>query len=114
LSPNTEARWGSSEEFLAAKLHATEAEMGTAILNRTRWDKLRDDRRLLVFLQWRIQAADFESVRSELGRISEGYLRVPELNSPRRKAMDCLSLWASDLAVLDHLPAQGTPSAEQC
>jgi hypothetical protein len=118
LEPNADSRWGSCEEFLAAKLRATEAEMATAILNRGRWDRLRDDRRLLMFLQWRTQAADFEGVRAELDRISDGRLRVPELNSPRRKAMDCLALWAPDLAVLDErrpgLPAADTASAQQC
>ena len=104
MKPNTETQWGSTEEFLAARLHTTEAEMATAILNRTRWDRLRDERRLLVFLRTRTQAADFESVRAELNRINQGYVRVPELDSPRRKAADCLSLWASDLAELDELP----------
>ena len=117
MNPTAENRWGSNEEFLAAKLRVTEAELGTAILNRARWDKLRDDRRLLVFLQGRTQAPDFQGLRDDLGRISEGYLRVPELNSPRRKATDCLSLWAADLAVLDRLPpalSADTRLAQQC
>jgi len=91
----------TTEEFLGAKLRLTQAEMNSAILNRTRWEKLRDDCRLLTFLQQRSGAADFGSVQSDLTRISEGGLRVPDVDGPRRKAADCLKLWAADLQALD-------------
>ncbi len=96
-----QGQWESSEQFLTEKLRATEAEMGTAILNRTKWDKLRDDRRMLVYLQSRANAADFQGVREELNRISEGRIRVPDLGSPRTKAANCLALWTSDLQALE-------------
>ena len=83
------------------KLAASRAELGTSILNRSRWDKVREDCRMLVFLQGRAAAADFEGVRQELQRIAVGSLKVPDISGPRRKAEDCLRLWANDLATMD-------------
>jgi len=91
----------TTDEFLTEKLGATRAELGTAILNRGRWDKLREDCRMLVFLQERSAAADFQGVRQELQRIAEGQFRVPDIGGPRRKAEDCLRLWANDLEAVD-------------
>ena len=89
------------EEFLTAKLSAAREEMGDAILNRGRWEKLRDDCRMLVFLQERTEAVDFQGVRGELQRIAEGRIGVPDISGPRRKAEDCLQHWAKELEGLD-------------
>jgi len=75
--------------------------MGQAILNRSRWDKLREESRLLTFLNRRAAAPDFQGVREELTRIAEGRTRVPELSSPRTQATDSLRLWATTLLSLD-------------
>ena len=105
-------RWVPSREFLSAKLGATQAEMGTAILNRARWDKLREESRLLTFLNRRAAELDFQGVREELNRIAEGWVRVPELTSPRTQAADCLRVWATALRSLDGtgtMPVHGEP-----
>jgi hypothetical protein len=91
----------TTDEFLAEKLGATRAELDTAILNRGRWEKLREDCRMLVFLQARSAAVDFQGVRQELQRVAEGQRKVPDVSGPRRKAEDCLRLWATDLETLD-------------
>src|SRR5437867_1356395 len=101
MKTDSNGRWTSSQDFLAEKLGAIRAEMGRAILNRGRWDNLRDDSRMLVFLQGRAGAPDFQGVREELNRIADGRLRVPELSGPRRKATDCLRGWATELQDLD-------------
>jgi hypothetical protein len=94
-------RWAPSREFLAAKLGVAQAEMATVILNRSRWEKLREESRLLTFLNLRADAPDFQGVREELKRIVDGRLRVPELSAPRTQATDCLRLWATVLLSLD-------------
>jgi len=91
----------STDEFIAAKLSATRAEMGTAILNRGRWDKLREDCRILEFLKLRSEAPDFQGVREELNRVTEGRLRVPDISGPRGKAAECLKRWDVDLKALE-------------
>jgi hypothetical protein len=91
----------TTDEFLTVKLAASRAELDTSILNRNRWDKVRDDCRMLVFLQGRAAAVDFQSVRQELQHIAEGSLKVPDITGPRRKAEDCLRLWANDLKTVD-------------
>jgi|SRR5581483_8608185 len=96
-----DARWTPSREFLAEKLSATRAEMGSVILNRTRWSNLREEAKLLAFLVDRADAPDFQGVQEELGRIAEGRLRVPDLSAPRTQAASCLRLWASALLSLD-------------
>jgi len=85
------------QEFLASELGATQAELGTAILNRTRWDKLREDRQLLLFLQERAERADFRGLRAELQGIADGQLKIPSLPGPRARASDCLLRWAEAL-----------------
>ncbi len=94
-------RWAPSREFLAAKLGVAQAEMATAILNRSRWEKLREESRLLTFLNLRADAPDFQGVREELNRIADGRMRVPELSVPRTQAADRLRLWATALLSLD-------------
>ena len=91
----------TAEEFLGAKLRTAREEMGTAILNRGKWEKLRDDCRMLTFLQSRSGEGDFAGVRRELQRIAEGGSRVPDVEGPRRKAEDCLKHWSQDLETLD-------------
>jgi hypothetical protein len=104
-------RWAPSREFLSAKLAVAQAEMATAILNRTRWEKVREESRLLTFLNRRTDAADFQGVGEELNRIADGRMRVPELGAPRTQAADCLRLWASALLSLDQ--AEAVPLREQ-
>lgn len=87
----------TTEEFLSAEIFKTQAELDRAILNRSRWDALQDDRRMLLFLQQRAGAADFRGVREELTLIAEGQTRIPEISGPRRKAQDCLRNWTSAL-----------------
>jgi len=101
LVDDRDARWEAHAVFIAEKLTATRGEMGGVILNRMRWEKLRDDCRMLAFLQERAAAGDFQGIREELNRIAEGRLRVAEVSGPRRKATDCLQLWATDLQALD-------------
>jgi hypothetical protein len=108
---NGDGRWAPSREFLATKLGVTQTEMGTAILNRSRWDKLREESRLLVFLNRRADAPDFQGVREELNRIAEGRMRVPELSTPRTQATDCLRLWQTALLSLDQ-PVPAAPAGE--
>ena len=87
----------TTEEFLRAELTRTQAELSEAILNRTRWDSLREDRQMLLFLQRRSSAPDFRGVKAELQLIAEGQTRVQELSGPRRKAQDCMRGWAKKL-----------------
>ena len=94
----------TTEEFLSAEITRTQAELDRVILNRTRWDALCEDRRLLLFLQRRAAAADFRGVREELTLIAEGQTRVPEISGPRRKAQDCLRDWTSALGQVESLP----------
>jgi hypothetical protein len=91
----------TTDQFLAVKLAESRAELDTSMLNRNRWDKIREDCRILVFLQGRAAAVDFQGVRQELHRIADGSLRVPDISGPRRKAEDCLRLWANDLEAVD-------------
>jgi hypothetical protein len=79
----------------------TQAALGTAILNRQRWDALCEDRRMLTFLLRRAGADDFEGVRVELERIAQGQVWVPDIRSPRKKAETCLRSWAQDLDGLE-------------
>ena len=90
----------TTQEFLSTEIARTQAELGTAILNRGRWNALCDDRRMLLFLQRRAGSADFEGVAAELRLIAEGRTRVPEIDGPRRKAEDCLRDWTKQLAVI--------------
>ncbi len=90
----------TAEEFLSAELATTQAELNTAILNRNRWDSLREDRRMLQFLQRRAAAPDFQGVEAELRAIAEGRTRVPEIDGPRRKAEDCLRAWEKGLTAI--------------
>jgi len=101
VNKSAERPWSASAAFLAAKLASGQAELSGVVLNRTRWDSLRDDCRLLVFLQERVGAPDFDGIRVELARIAEGRIRVPALTSPRRKATDCLRLWDQELRGLE-------------
>jgi hypothetical protein len=89
-----------TEEFLSAQMARTQAELSGAILNRSRWDALCEDRRMLTFLQRRAGAADFQGVQAELQSIAEGRTRVPDVSGPRRKAEDCLRAWTT---ALEHL-----------
>jgi len=88
------------QEFIAGQLHATQAELSTAILNRGRWDRLREDRQLLLFLQEQVDGAPARDLRVELQQIADGSVRVPALTSSRAKAADCLRRWATDLVAL--------------
>jgi hypothetical protein len=99
--PHDEARWDSSREFLARKLEAAKAELATVILNRSRWDKVRDETRLLTHLNARAATLDFQGIREELNRIAEGRMRVPELSAPRTQASNYLQLWEPALLALD-------------
>jgi hypothetical protein len=87
----------TTEEFLSAEIVKTQAELDRAILNRSRWDALCDDRRMLLFLQRRAGTGDFRGVREELTLIAEGRTRILEIRGPRRKALDCLRDWTSAL-----------------
>lgn len=91
----------TTEEFLSGAIARTQGELDQAILNRSRWDALCEDRRMLLFLQRRAGAADFNSVREELTLIAEGQTRVPEISGPRQKAQDCLRGWASTLGQIE-------------
>jgi hypothetical protein len=106
---NRDERWAPSREFLATTLGVIQAEMDKAILNRSRWDKLREESRLLTFLTGRAVAPDFQGVREELTRIAEGRVRVPELGSPRTQAANSLRLWATALLSLDSAVAAHVP-----
>jgi hypothetical protein len=99
----------TTEEFLSAEITKTQAALDRAILNRTRWDALCEDRRLLLFLQRRAGAADFHGVREELTLIAEGQTRVPEISGPRRKAQDCLQGWTSALGQIESLDQAPNP-----
>src|SRR5439155_27267781 len=87
----------TTEEFLSSEIAKTQAELGVAILNRGRWDALREDRRMLLFLQRRAGSADIESVAAELRLIADGPTRGPDIDGPRRKAAACLSDWKKKL-----------------
>ena len=87
----------TTEEFLSSEIAKTQAELGVAILNRGRWDALCEDRRMLLFLQRRAGAADFEGVAAELRLIADGRTKVPDIDGPRRKAEDCLRGWTKKL-----------------
>src|SRR6266571_3558528 len=89
------------EEFLSTEIAKTQAELSTAILNRSRWDALCEDRRMLLFLQRRAGAPDFQGVQTELELIAQGRTRVPEISGPRRKAEDCLRDWTGALHDLE-------------
>ncbi|MEA2642832.1 MAG: hypothetical protein QOF51_4226 [Chloroflexota bacterium] len=87
-------------EFLAGQLQDTQVELGTAILNRGRWEKLREHRQMLLFLQE--QAAqtatmDFHGLRSELKDIAGGHVKPPNMPGPRTTAADLLQRWATVL-----------------
>ena len=97
----------TAEEFLEAELSKTQAELGTVILNRGRWDKLRENRQMLVFLHERSAGLDFKGLRSELRSIADGQLKVPSVPGPRTQATDCLRRWAK---VLDAPVVAETPS----
>ena len=90
----------TTEEFLSDELARTQAELSIAILNRSRWDALCEDRRMLQFLQRRASAADFEGVEAELRLIADGRIKVPEIGGPRRKAEDCLRDWTKRLGAI--------------
>jgi len=90
----------TTEEFLSAEMARTQAELNVAILNRSRWDALCEDRRMLLFLQLRAGAPDFQGVEAELRLIAEGRMRVPEIGGPRRKAQDCLRDWTIKLGAI--------------
>jgi hypothetical protein len=90
----------TTEEFLSTEMASTQAELGTAILNRTRWEALCEDRRMLLFLQGRAGAADFEGVAAELQLIADGRTRVPDIGGPRRKAEGYLRDWTKKLAAI--------------
>jgi hypothetical protein len=91
----------TTEEFLSGEIIKTQVELDKAILNRRRWDSLCDDRRMLLFLQRRAGAADFEGVSEELTLIAGGQTTVPEISGSRRKALDCLRDWTSALAQIE-------------
>lgn len=90
----------TTEEFLSAELARTEVELNGAILNRGRWDVLREDRRMLLFLQHRAAGPDFQGIEAELHLIAEGRIKVPEIGGPRRKAEDCLRDWTTKLGAI--------------
>jgi hypothetical protein len=90
----------TAEEFLSAEMARTQVELDGAILNRSRWDALCEDRRMLLFLQRRAAAPDFQGVEAELHLIAEGRTRVPEIGGPRRKAEDCLRTWTKKLGTI--------------
>jgi hypothetical protein len=87
-------------EWLTEQAQQTRTELGTAILNRRHWDRLREELRLYEFLQERATAVDFVGLRGELQRIVEGSVRVPSLGNPRRTAADNLQRWSQDLDLL--------------
>jgi len=91
----------TTQEFLTAHLNQVEQELSGAILNRTRWLGLCDDRKLLVFLEARYRAPDFFGMEQELGRIAAGHATVPGIEGPRRKATDFLKAWAAQIQALD-------------
>jgi hypothetical protein len=88
-------------EFLAAKLDEVERELSGAILNRSRWTALCEDRKLLVFLEARSHAPDFSGMAWELERIAAGQATVPGIDGPRRKASNFLRVWAAQIHALD-------------
>jgi hypothetical protein len=87
----------TTEEFLSAEIARAQEALNGVTLNRIRWDALCEDRRMLLFLQRRAAAPDFEGVEAELRLIAEGRTRVPEIERPRRKAEDCLRDWTNKL-----------------
>ena len=91
----------TGEEFISEKLRETVAALDVGVLNKGKWDALREDRRMLVFLQQRAAAPDFEGVRSELQRVVDGHVRVPDISGPRARAADCLHNWRIELEGLD-------------
>ena len=90
----------TTEEFLSTEIARTQAALDVAILNRSRWDALCEDRRMLLFLQRRLAAPDFQGVEAELRLIAEGRTKVPDVGGPRRKAADCLRDWTEKLGAL--------------
>jgi hypothetical protein len=99
-------------DWLSEHAQQTRAELGTAILNRRRWDSLREELRLCEFLQERSAAADFAGLPAELQRIVEGSVRVPSLGNPRRTATDFLQRWSSAFGPLpEEASSPGTASA---
>ena len=90
----------TTDEFLSTEIARTQLELNSPILNRSRWDALCEDRRMLVFLQGRAGAPDFQGVEAELHLIAEGRIRVPEIGGPRRKAEDCLRVWNEKLGAI--------------
>lgn len=90
----------TTDEFLSAELAHTQAELSSPILNRNRWDSLREDRRMLLFLQNRTAAPDFVGVEAELRLIAEGRIRIPEMDAPRQKAESCLHNWMTTLGTI--------------
>jgi hypothetical protein len=91
----------STPEFLAAKAGEVEQKLQGAVLNRSRWSALYEDRKLLVFLDERSRAPDFSGLELELQRIATGHVRVPGIDGPRRKAADYLRVWAAQIHALD-------------
>jgi hypothetical protein len=104
----------TTDEFLSAELAHTQAELSGPILNRGRWDSLREDRRMLQFLQGRTAAPDFAGVEAELRLIAEGRIRVPEIDGPRGKAESCLRSWRTTLGTIASEGQQfNDPGAQQ-
>jgi hypothetical protein len=91
----------TADEFITAELSKTQTEMSTPILNRGHWDVLREHRQMLVFLQQRTQAVDFQGLRLELRRIADGIAKVPQISGPRRRAEECLQHWGEALDGLE-------------
>lgn len=103
----------TTDEFLSAELAQTQAALSGPILNRSRWDSLCEDRRMLLFLQRRTEAPDFEGVEAELRLIAEGRIRVPEIDGPRRKAESCLRGWMTKLGTIALEGSIGKPATQQ-
>ena len=91
----------TTDEFLSTEIARTQAQLDSVILNRTRWDALCEDRRMLSFLQHRAGAPGFQGIEAELRLIAEGRIRPPEVGQPRRKAEDCLRDWTKQLASVE-------------
>jgi hypothetical protein len=85
------------QEFIAAELLETQDALSRAILNRRKWDLLREDQRVLEFLQARAGALDFRGVRVELECMARGEFSVPGIAGSRSKAQECLRRWAANL-----------------
>jgi hypothetical protein len=98
-TPETEAATSrlTPQEFIAAELLETQAALGRAILNRRQWDLLRENQRVLEFLQARAGALDFRGVRVELECMARGEFSVPGIVGSRSKAQECLRRWAGNI-----------------